>query len=118
MPKFQPDIKFLDTSKFQTRDNPIMTKKNKYTFIDLFAGCGGLSEGFLQTGKFEGIAHVEWETPMINTLRQRLIDKWHHTEDDAKNVLLNLMFKKQKNLFMVIGATKQRKNMKRKTIET
>ena len=47
----------------------------KYTFIDLFAGCGGLSEGFLQTGKFVGLAHVEWESPMVNTLRQRLIDK-------------------------------------------
>ena len=57
----------------------------KYTFIDLFAGCGGLSEGFLQTEKFEGLAHVEWETPMVNTLRQRLIDKWHHSENEAKN---------------------------------
>ena len=33
--------------------------QRKYTFIDLFAGCGGLSEGFLQTGKFEGLAHAE-----------------------------------------------------------
>lgn len=59
-----------------------MTKK-KYTFIDLFAGCGGLSEGFLQTGKFEGLAHIEWEMPMVKTLRQRLIDKWKHSEEDA-----------------------------------
>lgn len=75
-----------------------MTKKNKYTFIDLFAGCGGLSEGFLQTGKFEGIAHVEWETPMINTLRQRLIDKWHHTEDDAKKRVIKFDVQKTEEL--------------------
>ena len=35
------------------------------TFIDLFAGCGGLSEGFLQSNRFEGIAHIEWEKPMV-----------------------------------------------------
>ena len=56
----------------------------KYTFIDLFAGCGGLSEGFLKTGKFEGLAHVEWESPMVNTLRQRLVDKWNHSVEDAQ----------------------------------
>ena len=61
-----------------------MKEKKKYTFIDLFAGCGGLSEGFLETNKFVGLAHVEWESPMINTLRQRLIDKWGHTQDDAQ----------------------------------
>lgn len=61
----------------------------KYTFIDLFAGCGGLSEGFLQTGKFEGLAHVEWESPMVDTLRNRLIQKWNHSEEDAqKKVVL------------------------------
>ena len=61
-----------------------MPKQKKYTFIDLFAGCGGLSEGFLQTGRFDALAHVEWEMPMINTLRHRLVQKWGHSEEDAK----------------------------------
>lgn len=66
-----------------------MTQRNKYTFIDLFAGCGGLSEGFLQTGRFEGLAHVEWERPMVDTLRNRLTQKWGHTSEDAqKRVVL------------------------------
>ena len=41
----------------------------QYTFIDLFAGCGGLSDGFLQTGRFKSLAHLEWEKPMVDTLR-------------------------------------------------
>ena len=63
--------------------------KKKYTFIDLFAGCGGLSEGFLQTGRYEALAHVEWERPMVDTLRNRLVSKWGETEAEAKkNVIL------------------------------
>lgn len=58
--------------------------KKKYTFIDLFAGCGGLSEGFLQTNCYESLAHVEWEKPMVETLRNRLVQKWDHSIDDAK----------------------------------
>ena len=58
--------------------------KKQYTFIDLFAGCGGLSEGFLQSGYYEGLAHVEWEMPMINTLRHRLNTKWEHTLEEAE----------------------------------
>ena len=42
-------------------------------YIDLFAGCGGLSEGFYLAGGYTGLAHVEWEKPMINTLRNRLM---------------------------------------------
>lgn len=70
----------------------------KYTFIDLFAGCGGLSEGFLQTGKFEGLAHVEWESPMVNTLRQRLIDKWNHSEEDAEKRVIKFDVQKTEEL--------------------
>lgn len=60
----------------------------KLTFIDLFSGCGGLSEGFLQTGKFEGLAHLEWEIPMVDTLRHRLNSNWGYSElESFKNVI-------------------------------
>jgi len=58
--------------------------KKIYNFIDLFAGCGGLTEGFLQTGHFSSLAHVEWEKPMVETLRNRLKVKWGYTEEDAQ----------------------------------
>ena len=32
---------------------------DKYKVIDLFAGAGGLSYGFLQTGKFQVVAAAE-----------------------------------------------------------
>jgi len=43
---------------------------NKRTYIDLFAGAGGLSEGFVQNG-FEPIAHVETDKAACNTLKTR-----------------------------------------------
>lgn len=42
----------------------------KYNFIDLFAGAGGLSEGFFQEG-FNPIAHVEMNKHASNTLETR-----------------------------------------------
>lgn len=54
-----------------------MEKSNfQYKFIDLFAGCGGLAEGFLQSGKFVDVAAVEWKKPQVETLKHRLKTKW------------------------------------------
>lgn len=40
--------------------------------IDLFAGCGGLSEGFEQSRHFDIFAHVEWAKTPVEVLRKRL----------------------------------------------
>jgi DNA (cytosine-5)-methyltransferase 1 len=71
---------------------------DKLTFIDLFAGCGGLSEGFLSSERFEALAHVEWELPMVNTLRSRLRSKWKHSEDDSIKRVVHFDIQKTQEL--------------------
>ena len=49
--------------------------KSSLNFLDLFAGGGGLSEGFIQAG-FEPIAHVESDRSACYTLRTRMAYHW------------------------------------------
>ena len=49
-------------------------------FLDLFAGAGGLSEGFIQAG-FEPVAHVESDKPACFTLRTRMAYHWLKAHD-------------------------------------
>ncbi len=54
---------------------------SKLTYIDLFAGAGGLSEGFIRE-KFEPVAHVEMSAEASDTLRTRLA--FHHLNHKKK----------------------------------
>ena len=60
--------------------------KNKYTFIDLFAGCGGLSEGFYQEG-FYPLLHLEIDPIACKTLQTRMEHYGYNKEHINQAVL-------------------------------
>lgn len=72
-------------------------RENKIKMIDLFAGCGGLTEGFLQTGKYREVASVEWLKPQVDTLRTRLHTKWG--ENDVEQRVMHFDIQREHELF-------------------
>lgn len=58
----------------------------KIKTIDLFAGCGGLMDGFEQTNLYTTLGCVEWEKVPCENLIKRLSDKWGYK--DAKSRVL------------------------------
>ena len=73
-------------------------RKRRLTFIDLFAGCGGLTEGFLLSGQYKALAHVEWERPMVDTLRHRLEKVWGYSAEEAKRDVIHFDIQKTDEL--------------------
>lgn len=53
-------------------------------YIDLFAGAGGLSEGFIRAG-FKPIAHIEMDPSACKTLETRIAFHHLHEIQDGKN---------------------------------
>lgn len=58
--------------------------RKRIKVVDLFAGCGGLSEGFLKSGLYDEIAAVEWLAPQVETLRYRMKTKWRKKDADDR----------------------------------
>ena len=56
--------------------------KAKIQYIDLFAGAGGLSEGFKRTGNYKPLAHVEMNLHACNTLKTRL--SYYYLKENRK----------------------------------
>ena len=54
-----------------------MQEQTKYTVIDLFAGCGGLSLGLYQAG-WQGLFAIEKNAFAFETLKFNLIDNKKH----------------------------------------
>jgi len=52
--------------------------------IDLFAGCGGLTEGFKRNGNFKTIACVEWDKLPYQTLLHRFKTRWGYADAERR----------------------------------
>ena len=72
--------------------------ENKRTYIDLFAGCGGLSLGLFNSGYWKGLFAIEKSPDAFQTLSYNLIHKENHfnwpnwfpeTNHDINEVLKN-----------------------------
>lgn len=74
-----------------------MNKTKKIKAIDLFAGCGGLMEGFEQSGAYITLAAVEWEKAPCDNLKIRLKDKWKY--DNAEEIVMQFDIQRTEELF-------------------
>ena len=43
---------------------------SKYRVVDLFSGCGGISEGFYRTGKVDIVGAIDFEQSACDTYQQ------------------------------------------------
>lgn len=69
----------------------------KLNNIELFAGAGGLVDGFEKTGTFNLLAAVEWQKPQVLTLINRLEKKYGIS--DAANRVVHFDIQRTNELF-------------------
>lgn len=82
-----------------------MSDTKKYNFIDLFAGCGGLSEGFYKQG-YNALAHVEINPTACKTLRTRMK---YYGYDNADEAVLELDITREDVIDHIDAAVKGQK---------
>lgn len=60
--------------------------KRNFTFIDLFAGCGGLTEGFYRVG-YKALLHLEINKVACETLKTRM-RYYGYSQEDIENAVM------------------------------
>ena len=73
-----------------------MKRSKKINYLDLFAGCGGLTDGFEQTGLYNALACIEWDKSACETLSKRLYERWGY--EKAKDFVLRFDIQRTKEL--------------------
>lgn len=79
------------------------------TFIDLFSGAGGLSEGFIKAG-FTPIAHVEIDKKACDTLETRLVYHKLKSENKIQNYYDYISEKITREEFLKINSNSEISN--------
>ena len=71
----------------------------QYYFIDLFAGAGGLSEGFVQAG-FKPVSHIEMNQHAANTLETRAAFEYLKENDSLSTYIDYISGKIDRSTFL------------------